>query len=695
MPDLVEFSKRGAIGVITVNNPPVNALAAGVRDGLLACMQQGQADAGVKAMILIGGGRTMIAGADIKEFGDFDKAGGASLHDVNAAYENSSKPIVAAIHGTALGGGLEICLACHYRVAVPSAQVGLPEVKLGLLPGAGGTQRIPRLVGVETALDMIARGRFVAAPKAKDLGIIDDIVDGDLLDGAVAFAEKLVADNAPLKKIRDLDVADDPAAFEAFEKQMAREARGYMAPQHCIKCVKAAVELPFDEGLKREGELFTEVLKSTQSKAQIHIFFGEREVAKIPDVPKDTAQKTIKTAAVLGAGTMGGGIAMNFANAGIPVKILEVDQAGLDRGLGIVAKNYANTVAKGRLSQAAMDERMGLIQPTLDYADIADADIVVEAVFEEMDIKKQVFSTLSEVMNREAILATNTSTLDVDEIASATDRPELVIGTHFFSPANVMRLLEVVRGAKSSKETIATAMALGKKIGKIAVLVGNCDGFVGNRMLAPYMRESEFLLEEGAQPEQVDKVFTDLGFAMGPFTMTDMAGVDVGWRIEKRRRLSRSDNLRTSYLVDRVCEAGRYGQKTGAGYYKYEPGNRRPIPDPDVAAMIEAESADRGIERREISDEEILKRCFYAMINEGAKCLEEGMALRAVDIDVIYTAGYGVPRYLGGPMFYADQVGLKNVYADVRRYHEELGGYWEPSPLLARLAEEGKGFRDL
>ena len=694
MAEVVKLTVQGAVGVIAVNNPPVNALSAAVREGLLAKLKAAAADPAVKAIVLLGTGRTFIAGADIREFDNFDRAGGPDLNDINAAYEASPKPVVAAIHGTALGGGLEIALACHYRVGVAGAQVGLPEVKLGLLPGAGGTQRLPRLIGAKAALPLIARGTFVPGRKASELGILDALVEGDLLAGAVAFAADLVARKAPLKRIRDLAAMADPALFASFRQEMAREAKGYFAPWKCIDCVEIATTMPFDEGLRRERALFRECLASKEAKAQIHIFFAEREVSKLPDVPRDTAIRPVAKAAVIGAGTMGGGIAMCFANAGIPVTVLEIDKAALDRGLAVVARNYAATVSRGRLTQRQMDERMGLIGGATDYAALADADFVIEAVFEEMEIKRQVFRRLDQVVKAEAILASNTSTLDIDAMAAETRRPEQFIGTHFFSPANVMRLLEVVRGARSSKETIATAMELRRKLGKVAVLVGNCDGFVGNRMLAPYVREAEFLLEEGALPQQVDKVFTDFGLAMGPFTMGDMAGVDVGWRIEKRRRQTRSRNLRTSYLVDRIAERGRHGQKTGAGWYRYEAGSRAPQLDPEVERIILEHSREIGIDRRPISEEEIFKRCFYPLINEGVKCLEEGKAIRASDIDVIYVNGYGMPPYIGGPMWYAEQVGLKTVYDDIRRFQDRHGGYWEPASLLGELASAGKGFKD-
>ncbi|MBI1847180.1 MAG: enoyl-CoA hydratase/isomerase family protein [Candidatus Rokubacteria bacterium] len=692
----VSYERQGSVAVITVDNPPVNALSVDVRKGLLESVIRGASDAAVTAMVILGGGRTFIAGADIREFGKPPAPPG--LHEVLDAIEASPKPVVAAIHGTALGGGLEVTLACHYRVAVPSAQVGLPEVKLGLLPGAGGTQRLPRIIGAEAALKMIVSGDPVRADRALALGIVDEIV-ADLRAGGVAFAEKVVAERRPLKKVSASDeklapARSNPAPFDEFRRSIAHQARGFLAPYKCIEAVQAAVRLPFTEGLTRERELFRECLESPQSRAQIHAFFAEREATKIPDVPRETAVTAIKTAAVIGAGTMGGGIAMNFANAGIPVTVVETAQEALDRGLAVVRKNYAATVEKGRLSQADMDRRLGLITGTLDLGAVREADIVIEAVFEEMAVKKEVFARLDAVARPGAVLATNTSTLDVDEIASATTRPGAVIGTHFFSPANVMRLLELVRGAKTARETIATAAELARRIGKVWVLAGNCDGFIGNRMLHGYLREAEFLLEEGATPQQVDRVIYDFGLPMGPFAMGDLAGLDVGWRIRKGKAHLRRKDLRHSPVADRLCEQGRFGQKTGAGWYRYEKGNRTPVPDPEVEKVIEQSAREQGITRRSIGDDEILKRCLYPLINEGARILEEGIALRASDIDVTYIYGYGFPRYRGGPMFWADTLGLKSVCDDVVAFHTAHGEPWTPAPLLVRLATEGKGFRD-
>ncbi|MCW5751714.1 MAG: enoyl-CoA hydratase/isomerase family protein [Alphaproteobacteria bacterium] len=692
MSKAVEFSKQGAVGVITVVNPPVNALSQAVRQGLIEALAEGERDASVGSMVIIGSGRTFIAGADIREFGKPPLPPG--LHEVLDRIEASSKPVVAAIHGTALGGGLEVALTCHWRVAVREAQVGLPEVKLGILPGAGGTQRLPRLVGPQMALELITSGNFLAAPKALAAGILDELVEGELLSGAVAFAERIVAEKRPLRLVsamNDKVQGIDASLFENFRKGIERKARGYFAPWRCIDAVEAACRLPFSEGMKRERELFMQCMDSPQRKAQIHVFFAEREVAKIPDVPADTPVRKIGKAAIVGAGTMGGGIAMNFANAGVPVKLLENSQEALERGLKTIERNYATSVQRGSMAQAAMDRAMKLISGTQRYEEIGDADIVIEAVFEEMAVKKEVFARLDQVMKQGAILASNTSTLDIDEIASATKRPESVIGTHFFSPANVMRLLENVRGAKSSKETIASVMAMGRQIRKVAVLAGNCDGFIGNRMLAGYGREAGFLLEEGATPWQVDKVLYDFGMPMGPFAMADLAGLDVGWRIRKGKAHLRDPNERYSEVADQLCEMGRFGQKTGAGYYRYE--GRDAKPDPEVEKLIEAAATRKGIRRRQISDEEILTRCLYPLVNEGARILEEGIAIRSSDIDIVWIYGYGFPLYRGGPMFWAEQIGLQKVLATIEEYSRQHGrNFWEPAPLLVRRAKEGKGW---
>ncbi len=694
MSEIVSFTREGDIGVITVANPPVNALSQPVRAGLKAAVETGLADAGVQAMVLICDGATFIAGADIREFGK--PLAEPSLVPVIDAMEAADKPIVAAIHGTALGGGLEVALGCHYRVAVSSARVGLPEVHLGLLPGAGGTQRLPRLVGAEQALDLMVQGSHVPAPKALQLGILDELIEGDLKTGALAFARRLLAENRGVQRASALPVAPVAADFFAqYEAGIARRLRGFKAPFHIIKAVEAAVNLPFAEGMQRESQLFQELMRSSESRAQRHVFFAEREVAKVPGLPKGTPKREIRQVAVIGAGTMGGGIAMNFANAGIPVTVLEISQEALDRGLGVVRSNYEATARKGRISAADVERRMGLIRPTTRYDDIADADLVIEAVFESMDIKKEVFRKLDGVCKSGAILATNTSTLDVDEIASVTGRPQDVIGMHFFSPANVMRLLENVRGKKTADDVIATVMDLSRRIGKVGALVGVCDGFVGNRMLHQRNREAMYLVEEGAKPEQVDKVLYDFGFPMGPFAMSDMAGLDVGYKVREERRKAGKVEPRESRWIDQIVEQGRHGQKTGAGIYRYEDG-RTPLPDPEIEQLIERCAREAGIERRDIGDQEILERCLYPMINEGAKILEEGIAARPLDIDIIWINGYGFPAYRGGPMFWADQIGLDNIVAAYRRYAEQFGAhYWTPAPLLEKLASEGKGFYDL
>jgi len=687
----VALDRRGRVAVLTVDNPPVNALSQHVRKGLHDGVKQAVADGGVSALVIVCAGRTFIAGADITEFGKPPAPPG--LHEVLELIESSSKPVVAAIHGTALGGGLEVTLACHYRVAVREARFGLPEVKLGLLPGAGGTQRLPRVVGVEKGLSMMVSGDPIRAAEALEHGLIDAIVEGDLAAAGVAFAEKVLDQKRPLRKIRDLDdklaaVRGKPEVFANFRKAVARQTRGFRAPENIVKAVEAAVSLPFEQGLKRERELFAELLSSPESRAQRYFFFAEREAAKIPDVPADTPVKDVKKAAVIGAGTMGGGIAMNFANVGIPVTVVEMNQEALERGLGIVRKNYEATASRGRLTPADVEKRMGLIQGTTDWNAVRDADIVIEAVFEEMPVKKEVFAKLDGLAKPDAVLATNTSTLDVDEIASATTRPESVIGTHFFSPANVMRLLENVRGKQSSKSTVATVMTLGRRINKVPVLVGVCYGFVGNRMLHQRGQQAEKLILEGALPHQVDKVLTDFGFPMGPFAMGDLAGLDVGWRIRKGRGVK-------SPVADRICELGRFGQKTGRGYFQYEKGDRTPIPDPEVEKIIVDVATEQGITRRHVTDEEILQRLLYPMVNEGAKILDEKIAIRASDIDVIWVYGYGWPVYRGGPMFWADQIGLRGVRDRMLEFQKATGdAFWTPAPLLGRLADAGKGFLD-
>jgi 3-hydroxyacyl-CoA dehydrogenase len=699
MSNLVQIAKKDGVAIITIDNPPVNALSPGVPEGLFEAIKQISADDAVKAAIVIGGGRTFVAGADIKEFEKIT-SGKRSLGDgilpLLNQIEDCRKPVVMAIHGTAFGGGLELAMAGHYRVAAPGAQVGQPEVKLGIIPGAAGTQRLPRLVGVAKALEMCAGGNPVKAEDAATMGLIDRIIEGDLFTGAVRFAGEVAARPVPKTRERAGNLGDplQNAPIIAAARESARKKqRGLTAPIAAIDAIEAATTLPFEQGCLEERRLFAECLNSDQSKALIHVFFGEREVGKIPDIPKDTPTISVKTAAVVGAGTMGGGIAMVFANAGIPVLLKEADQAALDAGMAKIRKNYATSVERGRFTQEFVDERLKLIQPTLNYAGFEKADMVIEAVFEGMALKKEIFAELNRICKPGAILASNTSTLNIDEIASATSRPEFVIGTHFFSPANVMRLLEIVRGEKTNKEVIATTMQLSKKIGKIGVLVGNCRGFVGNRMFGPYVREAVFLVEEGASVEAVDKALYDFGMAMGPLAVGDLAGLDVGWRIRKEYRHLEPPGIRQPMAHNRLCELGRYGQKTGAGWYKYDE-KRRAIPDPEVAEHVRKWSSEAKIPQRQISGGEILDRCIYALVNEGARVLEEGYALRAVDIDIIYLNGYGFPAYRGGPMWYADTVGLRKVYERVCEFQKQHGALWEPAPLLKRLAEQGKRFAE-
>jgi 3-hydroxyacyl-CoA dehydrogenase len=700
MNDLVSLTRQDEIAIITINNPPVNALSPGVPEGIKASVEAAQQDPAVKGIILIGGGRTFIAGADIKEFGKITsgKGGRLSLQPTLEAMENCPKPLVAAIHGTAFGGGLETAMAAHYRVAVAAAQVGQPEVKLGIIPGAAGTQRLPRLVGVAKAVEMCAYGDPVPAPKALEYGVVDKIVEGDLLAGAIAFCRELIAKGGNPRKTSELkdklgDAASNAPVFAAARAEAGKRLRGVQAAQAAIDAVEAATRLPFAEGVKREAELFQACLFSESSKAMIHAFFGEREVAKIPGLSKDVQLFPIRRAAVVGAGTMGGGIAMNYANAGIPVLLKERAQEDLDRGLNTIRKNYANSVKKGRFPQEVMDKRMALITPTLSYDGFEQADIIVEAVFEGMALKKQVFAELDKVARPDCILASNTSTLNIDEIASATSRPHMVIGHHFFSPANVMRLLEIVRGKATSNEVIATSMDIAKRIKKVGVLVGNCMGFCGNRMFGPYRREAQLLAEEGAAVDAMDAALYEFGMAMGPMATGDLAGLDVGWRIRKEYKHLEIPGANYPDAEDRLCEMGRYGQKTGAGWYRYDENRNRHM-DPEVDKVLEEIRKKKGIKKQEIGKDEIVDRVIYALVNEGARILEEGIALRAVDIDIIYLMGYGFPAYRGGPMWYADTVGLKKVYDRVAEFHQRLGRFWEPAPLLKKLAESGGKFSE-
>jgi len=702
MSDTVRLTRQEEIAVITIDNPPVNAIGPGVPEGIQECIEAASADSAVAAIVVIGAGRTFIAGADIREFGRI--VSGArprlTLHPALSAIEDCPKPVIMAIHGQAFGGGMEVAMAGHYRVIAPSAQVGQPEVKLGIIPGAAGTQRLPRLAGIAKAVEMCAFGEPVSAADALAAGIVDRLIEGDLLAGAIAFAREVVGRPIPRTSQRNERLAgalpgNGPEIFAAARQQAQKTRRGQTAPLAAIDAVEAATRLPFTEGCAYEAELFRQCLYSTQCKALIHAFFAERAVSKIPDIPADTRTFEIRRAAVIGAGTMGGGIAMNYANAGIPVIVKEAAQEALDRGMATIRKNYASSVKRGRLSQAAMDERLARITPQLDYAGFEEADIVTEAVFEGMALKKQVFVEIDAIAKPGCILASNTSYLDIDEIASVTRRPEMVLGNHYFSPANVMRLLEIVRGKATSGEAIATCMALAKRMKKVGVLAGNCRGFIGNRMLGPYLREAQFLVEEGAAVEAVNQALYDFGLAMGPLAMSDLAGLDVGWRIRQEFKHLERPGVRQSLVADRLCETGRFGQKTGRGWSLYDE-NRNPSPDPETAALIEHTAREASIERRTITPEEIVDRCVFALINEGAKLLEEGIALRSSDIDVVYLNGYGFPVWRGGPMFYGDTVGLGHVLARVEEFQERHGAeLWSPGPLLARLAAEGKTFASL
>ena len=689
MSAVAHYAVRDGIAVITMNNPPVNGLGNALRAELMACLQKAESDPAAKGAVIIGSAKAFSGGADIREFGKPREK--PDLFEVNDQQDAMQKPLVAAIGGFALGGGLELALGCHYRVAAPRSQLGLPEVKLGILPGSGGTQRLPRIIPMADAVRMMTTGNTIPAEKAKELGLVDEIVTGDLLEEAIKFLKQPRA----IRRIRDMKArldGDADAFFAKVREQVAKESRGYPAPLEIVACAAAAATLPFDEGRKVERERFQQLVNTAESKALRHVFFAERQTSKIPDVPEDTPARPINNAAVIGAGTMGGGIAMSFANAGIPVKLVDSTQQALDKGLQRIKGNYAATVEKGRLTQAEMDKRMGLISPAASLNEIKGADIVVEAVFERMDVKQELFKKLDALMQPGAILATNTSTLDVDQIAAATKRPGDVIGTHFFSPANVMRLLEVVRGKKTAKEVLATTMKLGKQLKKLPVVSGVCDGFIGNRMLEKYVQQSLFLLEEGATPAQVDGALQRWGLAMGPFAMYDMAGNDIGWEIRKRRAKERPDMV-YSKIADAICEKGWFGQKSGRGWYRYEKGNRKPIPDPEVEQMLSDYRKELKLSPRKIADDEIVERCIFALANEGARILEEGIALRASDIDMVYLTGYGFPPYRGGPMFYADQVGLEKVLDSINRFKKGYqGSQWQPAPLLVKLAKEGKRF---
>jgi len=688
----LNYRQDGEVAVLVIDNPPVNAMGTAVRDAIVEAMARAAADPEIRAIILIGAGRTFIAGADIREFSA--QAGGYDSRAPYDAVDASGKLTVAALHGTALGGGLEIAMCCHHRVALAGARVGLPEVLLGVLPGAGGTQRLPRLTGAATALELITQGTHIPAPRALELGIIDALVPGqdfdELLAGALDFARRRLGSREPLHRIRESRgklAGTDLSIFKAFRERNAKKWTGLLAPGRIVDCIEAAATRPWEEGYALERKFFEECRASPQRAALSHVFFAEREAARIPGSGADIRPKTIDRVAIVGAGTMGGGIAMAFANRGIPVTQLEMSAEALQRGRTTMQRNYETSVSRGSMTREAADANLARITGTLDYQDLHDCDLVIEAVFEDLTVKREVFGRLDAVVKPGAILASNTSTIDIDLIASATSRPEAVVGLHFFSPANVMKLLEVVRGAKSSPQTLASSMALAKRIGKVAVLAGNCDGFIGNRILANYAREAEFLLEEGATPWQVDGALKAFGLPMGIFLMRDMAGLDIGWRVRQRREATRDKSLRHTSFPDRICELGRFGQKTGAGYYRYE--GREASPDPEIERLIAESAAAAGIQRKPVSDEQIVRRILTAMVYEGAKILQEGFASRASDIDVTYVYGYGFPRYRGGPMFWAEQQGLANVHEWAQEYYRVHGGHWKPVALLERAAAAG------
>ena len=694
MSDVIEFKKIGQIGIITINNSPANALSFAVVKGIDKTVGSCLEDDDCSGLVITGAGRMFVAGADIREFNLQRPDDVPDFHEVLRSIEDSPKPIVAAINGIAFGGGLELAMGCHFRLIVPSALIGQPEVKLGIIPGAGGTQRLPRLVGIENALEMIVGGEPVNAEKALQIGVVDEIVEGNLLERAIDLAnEKIKHGPRSTKNLEERLKVTDPKIFENFREKIVLKSRGLEAPFECINAVEAATSMTFEDGLKFERKTFIQLRDSNKSKSLRHMFFAEREVAKVPDISKEANPRTINRAAVIGSGTMGGGIAMNFANAGIPVCVVDVSQEVVNRGLEKVRENYARSVLSGRISQVTMDERLALVTGTSDYETVADADIVIEAVFEEMSLKKQIFKELDKICKSETILASNTSSLDINEISKSTNRPDKVCGTHFFSPANVMKLMENVRTETSSTNTIATIMKLSKTLGKVGVLVGVGDGFVGNRMLHVAARVAEFMVEEGAFPWQVDKVIYEFGFPMGPFAMNDLAGIDVRYSIRQEQKKIYG-NRRQPVILERLYEMGRYGQKNGGGWYSYKDGSRKGTPEPEVEELIIKTSREIGYERREFSDEEILERYLYAMINAGSHVLDAGLAMRSSDIDVIWHYGYGFPRYQGGPMFYADRIGLDHIYDKVTKFYEDYGDWFQPSELMSSLAKSGKGFGD-
>ncbi|WKU18966.1 3-hydroxyacyl-CoA dehydrogenase NAD-binding domain-containing protein [Advenella alkanexedens] len=688
------YEIKDRVALITFQNPPVNGMSYALRKSLVVFVDQAEADSGVDAIVITGSARAFSGGADVTEFGTPKVLQQPILRVVIEVLENVTKPVVAAIDGVCLGGGLELALGAHYRVAAAHAQIGLPEVKLGLLPGAGGTQRLPRVVGLEKALHMITTGQIIKAKALADTALLDKVVETDVVGAAIAFAKEVVAQNLPLKRVRDIEISPEGAReiLDAAREKLENGKKGQIAPLKCLDAVQASVFMSFDEGLKYERELFLQLMSSPESAAMRHIFSAERAATKIPDVPADTLLRKVEKVGVIGAGTMGGGISMNFLNVGIPVVLLEQKQDALDRGVATIRRNYENTMKKGRITAEQVEERMALLSTTLSYDDFADVDLAIEAVFENMDVKKAVFSELDRVMKKGAILASNTSTLDLNVIAGFTSRPEDVIGLHFFSPANVMKLLEIVRGEKTAKDVLATSIALGKKIGKKPVVSGVCDGFIGNRMLYAYRDAADNAMLAGASPSQIDKALENFGFAMGPYRVADLAGLDIGWAVRKRRAEANPEAY-VPVVADRICEAGRFGQKTGAGWYKYEAGNRTPIVDPVVENIVREFREARGITPREVSDQEIVNRCVYALVNEGAKILEEGIALRASDIDVVYLNGYGFPAHRGGPMHYAQQVGLFNVVRAIKRFaaaSEAEARFWQVSPLLEKHAESNE-----
>ncbi len=693
---MLRTENHGDVAVLTMENPPVNGLGLGLRTALVDALHTAQADPAIQAIVITGAGTAFSGGADIREFNSPKAMAEPTLFTVIREIEKSPKPVIAAVHSVCMGGGLELALGCHFRVAAPKAKIALPEVKLGILPGAGGTQRLPRVVPLETAVNMIVSGNPVNSEKLAGTRLFDAMIDADLVPGAIAFARQVVAEKRGLPQVRDLTIEhEDAEGFLQFSlNTVLAMAKNYPAPAKCVEAISAAVKLPFDEGIARERSLFLELIQPPESRALRHAFFAERAASKIPDVPAETPLRPVTAAAVIGAGTMGGGITMNFVNAGIPVHLLEANAEALERGMATIRRNYENSAKKGRIKAEDVEKRMALIKPTMSYADLTADDIVVEAAFEDMDVKRAVFGELDKAMKPGAIIATNTSTLDVDQIAGFTARPEDVIGMHFFSPANVMKLLEIVRGAKTSKEVLGTVMKLSKTLRKTGVVAGVCDGFIGNRMIEQYSRQAGFMVDEGASPAQIDRAVEKFGFAMGPFRMGDLAGNDVGWYIRKRRYVEKP-HMAYSRLADRICELGRFGQKTGAGWYRYEPGNRKALPDPLVDALITDYRSELGITPRKISDDEIVHRLVFSLMNEGARILEDGIALRASDIDLIYLSGYGFPLWRGGPMLYADMYGLYNVVNRMKEFAANPygdPGFWQPAPLLAKLLAEGGSF---